>query len=92
MSAIGTTILESILVLLASVCLFYVLAKLGPEKGLGQAVLGFLLPMYPYVWSRMQGRRLEMLDIMGFWTVITVFSMIFPAAITAATFSAASLP
>jgi len=75
MSAIGTTILESILVLLLSVCFFYLLAKLGQEKGLGHAIRGFLLPVYPYVWGWMQGRRLERLDIKGFWTVITVFSM-----------------
>ena len=53
MSAIGTTILESILVLLLSVCFFYVLAKLGQEKELGHANLGFLLPVYPYVWGWM---------------------------------------
>jgi hypothetical protein len=92
MSATGTTILESILVLLSTACLFYVLAKLGQEKGLGHAVLGFLIPVYPYVWGWMQGRRLEMLDIMGFWTVITIFSMVFPALMAAAALSSFTVP
>ena len=62
-SATATTIVGSILVLLSTACLFFILAKLGREKGLGHAILGFLIPVYPYVWGWMQGQRLAMLDI-----------------------------
>ena len=92
MSATGTTILESILVLLSTACLFFILAKLGQEKGLGAAVLGFLVPVYPYFWGWVNGRRLEMLDIMGFWTVITIFSMVFPAIMAATALSSFTIP
>ena len=48
-------------------------------RGAGHAVLGFLFPFYPFFWGWKNAGRLEMLDLMGFWTVITIFLMVFPA-------------
>ncbi|MCX6069607.1 MAG: hypothetical protein NTU91_01930 [Chloroflexi bacterium] len=79
MSGLGTTIPEAIVALLSAACFIYVLSKLAQDKGAGHAVLGFLFPFYPFFWGWRNAGRLEMLDIMGFWTVITIFSMVFPA-------------
>lgn len=92
MSALGATILEVVFALLSAACFIYVLFRLGQEKGGGHALLGFLFPVYPYFWGWVNGRSLEMLDIMGFWTVITLFSMAFPALMASASLSAYSLP
>lgn len=88
MSALGATMLESLFALLSAACFLYVLFRLGQEKGGGHAILGFLFPVYPYVWGWANGRRLEILDIMGFWTVITLFSIAFPALMASAALSA----
>jgi hypothetical protein len=76
---LGTTILEAVVGLLSAACFICVLFKLAQDKGAGHAVLGFLFPFYPFFWGWKNAGRLEMLDIMGFWTVIAIFSMDFPA-------------
>jgi hypothetical protein len=91
MSGLGATILELILGLLSAGCFLYVLFKLAQEKGAGHAVLGFLFPVYPFFWGWKNGGRLEMLDIMGFWTVITLFSMAFPALMSGVSITSVSI-
>ncbi len=91
MSGLGTSILEVILGLLSAGCFLYVLFKLARDKGAGHAVLGFLVPFYPFFWGWKNAGRLEMLDIMGFWTVITFFSAIFPALMSGVSITSVSI-
>jgi hypothetical protein len=74
----GATILEAILGLLSAACFLYVIVKLAQDKGAGHVVLGIFVSFYPFLWKWNAG-RLEMLDIMGFWTVISRFSAVFSA-------------
>ena len=59
-------------------CLFYLLFKLYQEKGFLHAFLGFIFPIYPFFWGWIKARELEILDIMVFWTIITLFSCVVP--------------
>lgn len=71
------------LVVLASIAAsFYVLYLLYKERGAGHAALGFFFPIYTYVWGWLNSKRLEILDIMGFWTAMTVISVIVPIIMT----------
>ena len=56
----------------------YMVYKLGQEKGLGHALLGFFFPPYPYIWGWLNSGRLQMVDVMIFWTVISLVTMVFP--------------
>lgn len=76
-----TLLLLVFLSLAALVCLFYVLWKMFQEKGFLHALLGFLFPIYPYFWGWLHGSRLRIYDVMIFWTLITVISVIFPLAL-----------
>lgn len=68
---------------LASIAVFfYVLYLLYKEKGLGHGLLGFLFPIYPYIWGWMNGKKLQILDIMGFWTALIVLSIFLPVVMT----------
>jgi hypothetical protein len=79
MSDLGATILEAILGLLSAACFLYVIVKLAQAKGARHFVLGILVLFYPFLWGWKHAGRLEMLDIMGFWTVISLFSAVFSA-------------
>lgn len=62
---------------------FYVLYLLFREKGAGHAILGFFFAPYAYVWGWMNAKRLEIMDVMGFWTALAVIAIVFPVVITA---------
>lgn len=51
------------------------------------ALLGFFIPIYGYIWGWLNARRLDMMDIMVFWTVFTLLAIIFPIAISFQTIS-----
>jgi hypothetical protein len=78
MSGLGSTILEAIL---GAVCgvLHLCPYRVGAGQGGWTGHPGLPLPFYPFFWGWRNAGRLEMLDMMGFWTVITIFSMVFPA-------------
>ena len=80
MDAMGA-VLQLVLAVLSLGCLVYVLLKLASEKSALHAVLGFLFPIYPFGWGWLNGRRLEILDVMAFWTAITLMALVFPAAL-----------
>jgi hypothetical protein len=58
----------------------YVIYKLYQDKGLGHAALGFFFPPYAYIWGWLNSSRLKMLDVMFFWTVIGIGTVVFPLA------------
>ncbi len=57
-------------------CFIYVLIKLFQEKGALHALLGFFCSLYPFIWGWMNASRLEMRDVMLFWTIVAVFGII----------------
>jgi len=75
---LGSTILTLVFGLATLICSLYVLYRLAREKGGAHALLGFLFPPYPYVWGWINGSRLGMLDIMAFWTLVTIAAIVFP--------------
>jgi hypothetical protein len=54
------------------------LYRIGKEKGGMHALLGFLFPPYVYVWGWIESRRLEIVDIMIFWTFVSIAAIVFP--------------
>ena len=78
MSDFASSILTGIFGLGTFVCAIYLLYLLAKEKGGAHAVLGFFFPPYPYVWGWIQSRRLEIVDVMIFWTVVSLAVVIFP--------------
>ena len=68
-------------------CFVYLLYLLAKEKGGLHALLGFLFPIYPFFWGWIRARQLEIVDIMVFWTIISIGLVVFPMILG---FSAAS--
>lgn len=60
-------------------------------RGAGHAVLGFPFPFYPFFRGWKNAGRPGMLDLMGLWTVITIFSMVFPALMADASITSISI-
>lgn len=60
----------------------YVLIKLYQEKGIGHALLGFFISPYAYIWGWINAKRLQMIDIMAVWTVISIMAVAFPVVIS----------
>jgi hypothetical protein len=59
-------------------CLIYLLYLLYKEKGGLHALLGFFFPIYPYFWGWIRAKQLEIIDIMVFWTIISIGLVVFP--------------
>jgi hypothetical protein len=78
----GITAVIAILILATVAIGFYVLLLMYREKGLGHAVLGFIITPYSYVWGWLNAKRLKIIDIMFFWTVIMIIAIIFPIVIS----------
>jgi hypothetical protein len=74
----GSAILTAILIIAATITSFYMLYRIAKEKGGTHAVLGLLFPPYLYVWGWMNSRRLEIIDIMIFWSFVTIAAIVFP--------------
>lgn len=88
MAGIASTVLTIVFILAASLSLIYLLYLLAREKGALHAILGFIFPLYPYVWGWLNAARLQIIDIMFFWTFATLGSVAFPlimAAVSAPT-------
>jgi hypothetical protein len=78
MSSIASTILTVIFGLGTFACTIYLLYLLVREKGGAHGVLGFFFPPYPYVWGWINARRLEIIDVMVFWTFVSIAAVVFP--------------
>jgi hypothetical protein len=78
MRSTGSTVLTAIFTLAAAAVSFYMLYRIGKEKGGLHVLLGFIFPPYLYIWGWMNSRRLEMIDIMAFWTFVSVAAVVFP--------------
>ena len=77
-------ILSGVLTLCSLGCLIYMLIRLAQDKGALHAVLGFLFPIYPFFWGWVNAGRLGIVDVMGFWTAVTLIYTGFTIAMTAA--------
>jgi hypothetical protein len=78
MSNLASTILTAIFALGTFACSIYLLFLLVREKGGAHGVLGFFFPPYPYVWGWINARRLQIIDVMVFWTLVSIAVVIFP--------------
>lgn len=78
MVGIASTVLTVVFIVATSLSLFYILYLLSKEKGLLHGVLGFLFPIYPYIWGWVNGARLQIFDIMAFWTFVSIGAFVFP--------------
>lgn len=80
---IASTILTVAFALASTISFFYILYRLVQEKGILHGVLGFLFPIYPFIWGWLRGSSHGFLDIMIFWTFMTIGSVAFPVAMAA---------
>jgi hypothetical protein len=76
----ASTILTAIFGLGTFLCSIYLLYLLWREKGGLHALLGFFFPPYPYVWGWFNAGRLQIVDVMVFWTIISIAAIAFPTA------------
>jgi hypothetical protein len=90
MSNLASTILTVIFGLGTFACTIYLLYLLFREKGGAHAVLGFFFPPYPFVWGWINARKLEILDVMVFWTFVSIAAIVFPMVIGFRTLTTAS--
>ncbi|MGD8620490.1 MAG: PPC domain-containing protein [Anaerolineales bacterium] len=74
----GSAVLTAVFTLAAVVTSFYMLYRISKEKGGTHALLGFLFPPYLYVWGWIESRRLEIVDVMIFWTFVSAAAVVFP--------------
>jgi hypothetical protein len=68
----------SIALSLASLgCMVYVCIKMYDEKGILHTLFGFFCcQLYPFIWGWIHVSRLQIKDIMVFWSFIVVLSII----------------
>lgn len=78
----GIFIITAVLILATLGLGLYVLILLYKEKGIGHALLGFFISPYAYIWGWINGKRLQMLDIMAVWTVVSIMAVAFPVIIS----------
>ena len=58
-------------------CMVYVAIKMYAEKGLLHALFGFFCcQIYPFIWGWIHASRLDIRDIMIFWSFIVVLSIV----------------
>lgn len=74
----GSAILTAVFTLAVTITSIYMLYRIAKDKGGTQAVLGFLFPPYLYIWGWINARRLEIMDIMIFWTFVSAAAVAFP--------------
>lgn len=74
----ASMIFTLVLFLATTLCFFYILFRMLREKGILHAILGFIFTPYAYLWGWINAGRLQILDIMIFWTLVSVGSVVFP--------------
>jgi hypothetical protein len=75
---IASVIFTLILALATMLCFFYILYRMLREKGALHAILGFIFTPYAYIWGWINAGRLQIADIMIFWTLVSIGSVVFP--------------
>ena len=78
MSSLARAILTTIFGLGTFACNIYLIYLLVREKGDAHGILGFFFPPYTYVWGWIHARRLQIVDVMAFWTLISIAAVGFP--------------
>jgi hypothetical protein len=74
---IVSTVVLLVVALANLVCLVFVLVKMYNEKGILHALFGFFCcTLYPFIWGWLNAKRMNMYDIMIFWTAINLFGFI----------------
>jgi hypothetical protein len=74
----ASAILTLIFALATMLCFFYILYQMLREKGALHAILGFIFTPYAYFWGWINAGRLQIADIMIFWTLVSIGSVVFP--------------
>jgi hypothetical protein len=77
-SSLWVVLLISLAIGLANLgCLVYMLIKMYSEKGLFHVLIGFFCcQLYPFIWGWLNAARFKIYDIMIFWTIITILSLV----------------
>lgn len=78
----GILVVTAVLTLATLGLGLYVLILLYKEKGIGHALLGFFISPYAYIWGWINARRLQMIDIMAVWTIVSIMAVAFPVIIS----------
>lgn len=78
----GIFVVTAVLILATLGLGIYVLVLLYKEKGIGHALLGFFISPYAYIWGWINAKRLQMIDIMAVWTVVSIMAVAFPVIIS----------
>lgn len=78
----GILVVTAVLILAALGLGLYVLIMLYQEKGIGHALLAFFISPYAYIWGWFNAKRLQMIDVMAVWTVVSIMAVAFPVIIS----------
>lgn len=78
----GILVVTAVLILATLGLGLYVLVLLYKEKGIGHALLGFFISPYAYIWGWINAKRLQMIDIMAVWTIVSIMAVAFPVIIS----------
>ena len=78
----GIFIVTAVLILATLGLGLYVLVLLYKEKGIGHALLGFFISPYSYVWGWINAKRLQIIDVMAIWTLVSIMAVAFPVVIS----------
>ena len=76
----ASLVLTLVFVVAASAISLYILVRMWREQGPIHAVLGFIFVPYAYIWGWLNASRLKIVDVMLFWTFVTIGSIGFPLA------------
>ena len=80
MTDAGTLLITVIVVIIRLInlgCLLYIVYRMFQEKGIFHALLGFLCcQLYPFIWGWLNSNSLRVLDLMVFWTFITLLEVV----------------
>ena len=85
MVQVGILILSIAMILMATGAGFYILFLQWREAGPVHAVLGFFFSPYMYIWGWLNAKKLEIMDIMIFMTVVMLLAVGFISISTAQT-------
>lgn len=78
----GIMVVTAVLILATLGLGLYVLVLLYKEKGIGHALLGFFISPYAYIWGWINAKRLQMIDVMAIWTLVSIMAVAFPVVIS----------
>lgn len=85
MVQVGILILSIAMILMVTGAGFYILFLQWREAGPVHAILGFFFSPYMYIWGWLNAKKLEIMDIMIFMTVVSLMAAGFITVSTAQT-------